>query len=372
MAQDVTHIVKTLHNRKLFLGITFEQLVLILYPLFLIPVAYLWVNDLRRRRFSAQVPPGCQKLGLEGRSNCTDEFATKYSLGTDNSDQWRVKALYVHPIKSCAAIELQEGDVEAEGFKYDRKFAFAEFTKPVGVKQDASEEDKKEQWIFRTLRQPGYEKLTLVKSEIWVPKSGKQDSTLNMRRVEQEGALIIRYPNVPTGALASLDRLALKWGLLPKEKTFKVPLNPSKDHKYPVEKITVWKDSPHWLNMGEHIPADFKEWLGVTNPLTLFRADPEHYREVHRNAPRKDELGFQPAIGFQDSYPLHILNLASVHDVSKKIGETIRDLTVRRFRPNVLVEGPPAYDEDNWKYIRIGVNEFYCACHTVRCRVSVS
>lgn len=372
MAQDVTHIVKTLHSRQLFLGITFEQLVLVLYPLFLIPVAYLWVNDLRRRRFSAQVPLGCTKLGLQGRSNCADEFATEYSLGTSDNAQWRVKALFVHPIKSCAAVELSEGDVTTSGFEYDRKFAFAEFTKPTGVKQDAPEEDKQKQWIFRTLRQPGYEKLALVKSEIWVPKPGQKDQDPNLRRVEQEGALIVRYPNVPVGALASLDRLMLKWGLLPKEKSFSVPLNPSKQRKYPSEKITIWKDQPHWLNLGEHVPADFKDWLGVSNPVALFRADPEHYREVLRNAPRKEEIGFQPAVGFQDAYPLHLISLASVHDVSRKIGETIQDLTVRRFRANVVLEGPPAYDEDDWKYVRIGANEFYCACHTVRCRVSVA
>lgn len=371
MATDVTHIVKTLHNRKLFLGITFEQLVLLLYPLFLIPIIYLWFKDLHRRRFSAQIPLGCTKLGLKGPSNCADEFDNKYARGTKDNIQWRVKALYIHPIKSCAAVELSEGDVDVEGFIYDRKFAFAEFTKPAVVKRDAPEEDEKAHWIFRTLRQPGYEKLTLVKSEVWVPKSTKKDGDLNLRRVEQEGALIIKYPNVPVGALAPLDRLMLKWGLLPKEKSFSVPLNPGKGHKYPLERISVWKDRPVWLNMGEHVPNDFKEWLGVTNPFALFRADPESYRNVFRCAPRKEEVGFQPVIEFQDAYPLHLLNIASVHDVSNKIGKTIEELTIRRFRPNILLEGPPPYDEDDWKYVRIGKNEFYCACHTVRCRVSI-
>lgn len=369
MAQDVTHLVETLHNRPLFLGITFEQLVLILYPLFLIPVAYLWINDLRRRRYSAQVPIGCRKLGLKGLSNCADEFANKYANGTNTQERWRVKALFVHPIKSCAAIELDAGSVGIEGFTYDRKFAWAEFMKPTGVKADAPEEDKKAQWIFRTLRQPGYSKLTLIKPEVWVPKSTDKGKDPNLRRVEQEGAMIIRYPNVPTGALAPLDRLMLKWGLLPKEKSFSVPLNPGKERRYPREKVTVWKDQPHWLDMGEHVPHDFKEWLGAENPVSLFRADSESYREVFGNAPREQEVGYQPVIGFQDSYPVNIMNLASVHDVSKKVGETIPKLTVRRFRPNIVIEGPAAYDEDDWKRIQIGAHEFYCACRTTRCRV---
>jgi uncharacterized protein YcbX len=31
--------------------------------------------------------------------------------------------------------------------------------------------------------------------------------------------------------------------------------------------------------------------------------------------------------------------------------------------------GPAAYDEDDWKRVRIGGHEFYCACHTMRCRL---
>lgn len=371
MGQDVTHIVKTLHSRQLFLGITFERLILLLYPLFLIPVLYLWHRDLRRRRFSVPVPPGCTKLGLKGASNCADEFDEKYAKGARNNGQWRVKALYVHPIKSCAPIELDSGDVGVEGFAYDRKFAFAELLKSTTVKQDASEEDRKPKWTFRTLRQPGYEKLALVRPEIWVPNSAGPNGGSNLRRIEREGALIINYPNVPVGAFAGLDNLMLRWGLLPKENSFRVPLNPGNDHKYPKEKVNVWADDPVWLNMAEHVPNDFKEWLGVKSPLSIFRADPESFRNVFRCAPRKEEIGFQPVVGFQDAYPLNLMNLASVRDVGNKLGDTIDKLTVRRFRTNIVLEGPPAYDEDDWKSVRIGENEFYCACRTVRCRVSI-
>lgn len=368
MAKDVTHLVEGLHAKKLFLGITFEQLVLILYPLFLIPTALFWYRDLRRRRFTAQVPAGCIRLGLEGKSHAADEYDEKYDNGTKDQSKWKVKALFIHPIKSCAPIELDVVDVDAEGMTYDRKFAFAELLTP--TKADGNGE-KKPKWIFRTLRQPGYEKLALVKPEVWIPKV-RNGSTAGLRRVEQEGCLIIRYPNVPSGVLAPLDRLMLKWGLIPDQNSFSVPFIPGEDHKYPIETVNIWKDDPTWINMGKHIPNGFKEWLGVTRPLSIFRVDPATYRKVFRCAPRKEDIGFQPAVGFQDAYPLHILNLASVHDVGNKVGkDVINGLSARRFRSNIVLEGPPAYDEDDWKRCRIGKNEMYCACHTVRCRVSL-
>lgn len=372
MAQDVTHIIEILHSRKILLSITFEHLMLILCPLFLIPAAYFCYNDVRRRRRSTTVPSGCTKLGLQNVSNNADEFDEKYDTGTADATKWRVKTIYVHPIKSCAPIELAIADVDAEGLTYDRKFAFAELLKPLSIKADASDEDKMPRWTFRTLRQPGYEKLALVKPEIWIPTSTNAQDSGRLGCVEQEGALIVKYPNEPTGTLAALDRLMLKWGLLPKESSFRVPFHPGKNHKYPLERVNIWVDNPTWLNMGEHVPNDFKEWLGIKNPFTIFRADPDSYRNIFRCAPRKEEIGYQPAIGFQDAYPLNLMNIASVHDVSKKVGSTINGLSVRRFRTNIVLEGPPAYDEDDWKYVKIGENEYYCACHTVRCRVSIS
>jgi uncharacterized protein YcbX len=90
---------------------------------------------------------------------------------------------------------------------------------------------------------------------------------------------------------------------------------------------------------------------------------------VHGNAPRKETLGYQPSIGFADSYPVHLPHLASVRDVAIKVKENIPSFSARRFRPNILLTGPPAYDEGDWKRIRIGAEELYCACHTLRCKL---
>ena len=365
MAADITDFVTGIGSKKTIIGISFEQLMLILYPVFLIPVVLLWYSDLRKRK---SPPPGLVKLCLAGDSHAADEYDEKYDEGTKDEKAWKVKALYMHPIKSCAAIELDVADIDAEGLTYDRKFCFAEMMTPIKPDSDGKKIPK---WTFRTLRQEGYEKLAQVKPEVWLPKSVSQQNEIGLRQIDREGCLIVKYPNVPTGVLAPLERLAQRWRLVPAESSFRMPLNPGKDHTYPREVMNIWKDDPVWINMGRHVPDDFKQWLGIKRPFSLFRVDPEKYREVFRCAPRQEDIGFQPAVGAQDAYPVHLLNLASVHDVGKRVGKDVIDgLSVRRFRGNIIIEGPPAYDEDDWKMCRVGEHELYCACHTVRCRVS--
>lgn len=355
------------------LGISIEQLILTLYPTFLIPTAIFWYLDIRRRRQAAVRPKGYKKVGIQDFSNISDEYDDhKYAQGVEagteasGEPKWKIKALLIYPIKSCAPIELTESNLERTGLVWDRKFAWAELLKPQ-TRLDASEEERKPLWTFRTLRTPGFEKLALVKSEVWVLEESEVNGDNSVSK--DKAVLIIKYPNIPSGFLAPLDNLAISFGLFPKERSFQVPLNPSSDRKYPLEEVVIWKSTPRWLNYGIHVPDDFRDYIGSKNPLTLFRVDPASYREVYRNAPRKEDLGYQPSVGFADAYPVHLLNLASVRDVAAKVREEIPNFSARRFRPNILITGPGAYDEDDWKRVRIDSEEFYCACHTVRCKL---
>ncbi|EHY58868.1 hypothetical protein HRR83_001874 [Exophiala dermatitidis] len=334
----------------------------ILAPPVLLAITLICLQEAWRLR---KVPKGYRRLGLRGASNMTDEYDDKYTQppGTRGDTAWKVKALFVHPIKSCAPVELDVADVDRAGFLWDRKFAFAELLKPQ-TRQDAPEEEKKPRWTFRTQRQPGYEKLVHVKPEIWLPDAAHAKSS-----PADKGFMIVKYPYVPSGPLSDLVRLLIWIGLMDPEKSFRVPLIPPEDHNYPIEQVTIWRDAPSWLNLGVHVPDDFRTYLGVTNPLTLFRVDPQSYREVYRCAPRKDELGYQAVVGFADAYPVHLLNIASVRDVAGRVQKDIPRFSARRFRANIVVSGPSAYDEDDWKKIKIGHRVFVCACHTVRCRL---
>lgn len=54
--------------------------------------------------------PGGQQLGIE-KSNLADEF--EYPTGGD--EDWKVKSLWVFPVKSCRGVELDEANVVPTG-----------------------------------------------------------------------------------------------------------------------------------------------------------------------------------------------------------------------------------------------------------------
>ncbi|KAL4914104.1 hypothetical protein BDW62DRAFT_191153 [Aspergillus aurantiobrunneus] len=353
---------------------------------------------------SKYTPKGCRRLGLPAaQSNLHDEYDPKYSQGvpeTGTDDQgrpaWRVKALFTYPIKSCAGIELDQADVVATGFAFDRKFCFAEADPAVDGTR----------WTARTLRNRGFNRLALVRPEIWVPDPTVQGYSPEIEEVKSHGVMVVYYPRVGCNALHSvLIQAGIYLGLIPRETSFTVPLDPSASpdsgNKFPLIPVKIWKDNPVAYNYGHYIPSSFHRFLiprelnrgnGRQRLLTLFRVNPSHAREIYRNAPRKQELGFQPTTGFADAYPIHILSLSSVRDVNSHCVKDVPCLSIRRFRANIILQGPEAFVEDDWKVIRISPppnplsasNEswndekhpkegmgviIHTACRTIRCKL---
>ena len=68
-----------------------------------------------------------------------------------------------------------------------------------------------------------------------------------------------------------------------------------------------------------------------------------------------------------DGYPLHIVGSGSMADLNARLEHPIG---VDRFRPNVYVEGPPAFDEDTWGEVRIGESLLRVVKPCPRCAVT--
>lgn len=74
---------------------------------------------------------------------------------------------------------------------------------------------------------------------------------------------------------------------------------------------------------------------------------------------------------------MHILNLASVHDVAGKLprGESVNEMwkfpiiNALRYRANIYFTGPPAFHEDNWTKAKIGPITCHISCRTTRCKL---
>lgn len=69
-------------------------------------------------------------------------------------------------------------------------------------------------------------------------------------------------------------------------------------------------------------------------------------------------------LGFADGYPFLLVNMASMQDLQQRCPAGVR---VEQFRPNLVVSGAPAWDEDSWKRLQIGDVEFVVPKPCSRC-----
>jgi len=67
---------------------------------------------------------------------------------------------------------------------------------------------------------------------------------------------------------------------------------------------------------------------------------------------------------FHDESSYLIMNQASFDDLNTRIEKKVGAL---QYRPNFLVKGPPAWDEDNWRWLKIGDTIFKNVQPCIRC-----
>ncbi len=223
--------------------------------------------------------------------------------------------------------------------------------------------------------------LTQVRSELWIPDQGSPTYSEREPNVRSNGVLVIRYPYNGGRFWAGLRNLSALFGCKqPEYGTVQLPYDPTptqiEENGYSLEELTIWKSHPTALliastgSLGrQRWMRDLQKILKTSKPLALFRVAHGHERQPKGCAPSPEDLGYESAIGFADSYPLHILNLASVHDLAGTQHPQAPKLSALQFRANVYVTGPKAYAEDDWKCIRVGDGEYHVACRTTRCKL---
>jgi uncharacterized protein YcbX len=73
---------------------------------------------------------------------------------------------------------------------------------------------------------------------------------------------------------------------------------------------------------------------------------------------------FRDTVSFADGYPFLLIGEASLADLNSRLSEPV---PMNRFRPNFVVSGSEPFEEDTWKRIRIGSNEFHIVKPCARC-----
>ena len=214
-------------------------------------------------------------------------------------------ALRIHPVKSLRGVDVQRIALDRRGLSGDRQLALV----------DAS---------GRAVHQR------------WIPSMARIGVRLEPPTLRFEAAGFDRRP------LSDL----------------KVDLE---DRAVDAIEISVHgKPVPALLYRRTDVGVWFRELLGVD--LRLVRFDSERRRVTTITS----DGAFNEA-GFDDGYPVSILSVASLEDLNQRLaGDAV---SLRRFRPNLVVSGCAAFAEDEWRTISIAGVRFRHAKRTTRCKI---
>lgn len=197
-----------------------------------------------------------------------------------------IRALFVYPVKSCGAIALDRAQLETKGLQWDRH------------------------WMV-------------------VDASGRFVSQREMAAMARivpafvEGGVRLTMP----GADAPVDAPLL------------LPFTPRGDEAR--VQATVWKDTFEALDEGDEAAQWFSRALGV--PVRLVRFAPDVTRLASKKWTNDEDVPTQ----FADGFPLLVTSEASLADLNARLAaKGAPPVPMSRFRPNIVVDGSDAFDED--------------------------
>jgi uncharacterized protein YcbX len=129
----------------------------------------------------------------------------------------------------------------------------------------------------------------------------------------------------------------------------KVPNHP--ELKVPITEFgdsieaTIWKDQCQVVEQSKEASALLSDYLGINCRLVTMA--PGGSRLVGPKYAKR------PAdqVAFADDHPFLIISQASLDQLNSLLPAAVE---MNRFRPNIVVTGTGAYDEDKWEKIRIG------------------
>jgi uncharacterized protein YcbX len=127
--------------------------------------------------------------------------------------------------------------------------------------------------------------------------------------------------------------------------------------------VTVWKFDGRGIDCGDSAAAWVSQYLET--PLRLVRFD------VH--APRvcsPDWTGDTQAFTeFSDGYPILVISRASLGELNSRLPKA---LPMERFRPNLVIDGVDAYDEDRMHELRAGPVTLRIVKPCARCSITTT
>lgn len=121
--------------------------------------------------------------------------------------------------------------------------------------------------------------------------------------------------------------------------------------------VQVWRDQVTALAGAEDAASALSRYCDMALRLVYMpddsfrRVDPERVAESRR-------------VGFADGFPFLVVNDASLGELNTRLESPV---DIRRFRPNIVVDGAAPWDEDGWRCLKIGDRRFDLAKPCSRC-----
>lgn len=223
----------------------------------------------------------------------------------------RVSELGFYPIKGCRGFSPRSARVAATGLALDA---------------DGAVEVGDREWVvvdenFEFLSQREYPKMALIETTL----------TSTHLRLKAPGMLLLEVPLASEGD---------------------------------VLEVQVWNDRVAAVTQGEVADTWISRFL--EQPARLMRFDPEARRLSNARYTTPDVAPYK----FADAFALLVTNQASLDDLNQRLAATGAPAgTMARFRPNLVLEGLPAYEEDYIKTLRIGPVTLRAVKRCARCTV---
>ncbi|MDR6858134.1 MOSC N-terminal beta barrel domain-containing protein [Variovorax guangxiensis] len=217
------------------------------------------------------------------------------TVPTDFDLQATIARLFVYPIKSCAGVELPEALLTETGLEFDRAWMVV----------DAEGE-------FVTQRE--LPRMALIRPQM------------------KHSEMVLRAPGMLALHIA-FDRV-----------------------EQPV-RVRVWKDEVAAYDMGDIAAQWFSDFLsqpGRPQKLRLVRFDPEQKRLSNM----KWTGGAEAQNQFSDGYPLLVASEGSLAELNARLAaQGHAAVGIERFRPNIVLAGMEAHDEDRVEMLHVGTGE---------------
>ncbi|MBN1237649.1 MAG: MOSC domain-containing protein [Gammaproteobacteria bacterium] len=121
--------------------------------------------------------------------------------------------------------------------------------------------------------------------------------------------------------------------------------------------VTLWRSRVEATLVDDESSRWFAEFLGLPCRLVYMA---EHQHRAVPNAAAQ----FDDEVGFADAAPLLLISQASLEDLNSRLPAPV---SMRRFRPSLVVSAERPFAEDSWRRLRIGDVELEIGWSCARC-----